>query len=158
MIPTATVVLPCPDAGAATSRRGSALTGGSPLDPLLPLLTPVEGVADLGHLRRDVGDLEQPRVRVAPGDHDVLVAGPVRQRLEDDLDVEPAPLEVVGELVEHVRRVGLLGETPLALLPALARVGGVVLLGAGLARPGPARAHFVPLVGTPFAGLLVQPL
>src|SRR5699024_1387341 len=41
--------------------------------------------------------------------------------------------------------------------PALERVGGVVLLGAGLARPGPARAHLVPLDGTPFAGLLVQP-
>src|SRR5699024_7456972 len=128
----------------------------SPLDALLSLLPPVEGVGDLGHLRGDVGDLEQPRVGVAAGDDHVLVAGTVRQGLDDLVDVDPAPPEDVGELVEHIERVRLRGEAAPDLGPPLAGVGGMVLLGPRLAGPRPAGAHLVPLDGSPFAGLLVE--
>jgi hypothetical protein len=74
----------------------------------------------------------------------VLVPGPVAQDLHDLVDVDPAPRHGVGELVEDEEAVGLRGEVALDLLPALAGVGGVVVVGALLAGPGPALAHLVP--------------
>ena len=44
--------------------------------------------------------------------------GPVAQRLDDVVDVDPAPLHRVGELVEHVEVVGLGGEPALDLAPS----------------------------------------
>jgi len=90
-------------------------------------------VGELDHLGRDVGDREQARVGVTPGDDDVLVTGPLEQRRHDVVDVDPAPLHGVRELVEDVELVGLRAEATLDLRPALLCGGGVVLLGAGAA-------------------------
>jgi hypothetical protein len=46
------------------------------------------------------------RMRVAAGDDDVLVAGAVGQGLDDVVDVEPAPLDEIGELVEDIEPCG----------------------------------------------------
>ena len=81
---------------------------------------------------------------VAAGDDHVLVPGPVRQRRHDVVDVDPAPLDRVGELVEDVAAVALGGEVALDLRPALARGRGVVVLGARALDPRPALAHLVP--------------
>ena len=78
---------------------------GSPLDAPLALLAVVERVLDVLHLGDEVGDLDEPRVGAAAGDDDVLVPGPVGERLDDVVDVDPAPLHRVGELVEHVEVV-----------------------------------------------------
>src|SRR3712207_8644474 len=59
------------------------------------------------------------RSRVPPGDDDVLRARPVGQRGHDVVDVDPAPLHRVGELVEHVELVRLGGQVTLDLGPAL---------------------------------------
>ena len=72
-------------------------------------------------------------MRVAASDDDVLVAGAVGQGVDDVVDVEPPPLEEIGELVEDIERVRLVGEAALDLRPALPGGLGVVLLGAGLA-------------------------
>jgi hypothetical protein len=73
-----------------------------------------------------------------------LLPGPVDQRVDDVVDVEPAPLQQVGELVQHQETVGLGGQVALDLLPALTGVRGVVLVGPVLAGPRPALAHLVP--------------
>ena len=52
--------------------------------------------------------------------------GRFAQRLDDVVDVDPAPLHRVGELVEHVEVVGLLGQPALDLGPALGGLGRVV--------------------------------
>src|SRR3954453_13956262 len=129
----------------------------SPLDPPLALLAGVHRVLDLGHLDDQVGGLDELRVRVATGYDDVLVARPVHQGLDHLVDVHPAPLHRVGELVEHVERVRLSGQVAADLRPALRGVGGVVDLGALPARPAPPAAHLVPDDGAALAGLLVQP-
>ena len=85
---------------------------GSPLDPALALLARVHRVLDLGHLGDQVGHLDQPRVGAAAGDHDVLPPRPVAQRLHHVVDVHPAPVDRVGELVEDVQVVPLLGQRP----------------------------------------------
>ena len=96
------------------------------------------------------------RVGAAAGDDDVLVPGPAREGRDDVVDVDPAPLHRIGELVEDVEVVALVGEPALDLRPALGGRGGVVVVGAGLARPRPARAHLVPLDRAALAGLVVQ--
>src|SRR5699024_2490648 len=125
MSPVATVVLPWPDAGAATTTRGSAepagsfgsaepaapcgsaapVTPGSPFDAPLPLLPGVHGVLDLARLGDQVGHLDQRRVGVAPGDHHVLPTGPGGEGLRHVRRVDPAPVDGVGELVEQVEIV-----------------------------------------------------
>ena len=72
---------------------------------------------------------------------------------DDVVDVDPAPLHRVGELVQDVEAVGSAASRALDLRPALGGVGGVVVLAAGLARPRPARAHLVPLDRAALAGL-----
>ena len=101
--PVATVVLPCPEAGAATTngRRGRAHHS----MPLWPFWPGVHRVLDLGHLDDQVGGVDQPRVGVPAGDDHVLVARTPPQDVDDVVDVDPAPLHRVGELVEHVEAV-----------------------------------------------------
>ena len=150
--PVATVVLPCPEAGAATTSRGRAHHS-MPRWPFWPAsngcLTLVISVTrsatsiSFGSARRPVID-------------DVLRPGPVREGLDHVVDVDPAPVHRVGELVEHVEVVGLVGEPALDLRPALGGRRGVVLGLAGLARPGPAGAHLVPLDRAALAGVVVQ--
>ena len=138
--PVATVVLPCPDAG-----RGDD----EPRDvhhsmPRWPFWPASIGCLILVISHHEIGRLDQPRVGVAAGDDDVLMAGAVPQGGDDVVDVDPAPLHRVGELVQHVEAVRLRGEVALDLLPALPGVGGVVGLGAGPLDPRPALAHLVP--------------
>jgi magnesium chelatase subunit D len=45
-------------------------------------------VLDLGRLHDEVGDLDQPGVRVATGDDDVLRAGTADEGVDDVVDVE----------------------------------------------------------------------
>src|SRR5262249_6132596 len=71
---------------------------------------------------------------------------------------DPAPLDRVGELIQHVEAVRLRGEVPLDLLPALPGVGGMVGLGARPGDPRPALAHLVPGHRGALAGLLVHPV
>ncbi len=71
--------------------------------------------------------------------------GRVGQGLHHVVDVDPAPVDRIGELVQHVDPVGLGGQPALDLLPALGRRRGMIIIAARLARPGPTRAHLVPL-------------
>src|SRR5690606_37070840 len=154
----------------ARSRRWSSLrrttappppaggcAGTSPLDAPLALLPRVHRMADLAHLRHQVRDLDEPVRGVPPGDDDVLDAGTARERLDDVVQVQPAPFERVGELVQDVEAVRLGGQVALDLRPALPRVLRVVVLGAPLADPRPALAHLVPGDGPALAGLAQHP-
>src|SRR5690606_27564850 len=85
-----------------------------------------------------------------------LAPGPIGQGVDHVLDVDPAPLHRVRELVEHVELVPFGLDASFDLGPSLGRVGGVVVLGAALAAPRPARAHLVPLDRAALAGLVVQ--
>src|SRR5450631_1438364 len=123
MTPVVTMVLPWPDPGAATRTRGSLTTdplaaaarsirasslrswdahSRSPLDSPLALLPGVHRVLDLGHLGDEVGRLDQSGSGIASCNDDVLVTGAVAQGRYDLVDVDPAPLHRVGELVQHV--------------------------------------------------------
>src|SRR5262249_26990406 len=73
------------------------------------------------------------------------------------VDIYPAPLQRIGELVEHVEIVQLLGEPAGDLRPAIGGRRRVVDLGAVLARPRPARAHLVPLPRTAHPLVPMQP-
>src|SRR5690606_521502 len=86
----------------------------------------------------------------------VLLPGAVTQGGDDVVEVDPAPGDRVGELVEDVQVVRLDGEAALDLLPSLGCGPCVVLGVALLLRPGPARAHLVPLDRSALATLLVQ--
>src|SRR6516165_3165049 len=138
--PVAIVVFPLPDAGAAITTAGTGVIapppgaasapkmtpntacrctdtrarGGwrarSPLDAPLSLAPRVHRVLDLRHLGDQVGGLHQPRRGRAPGDHHVLVTGPCQQDFHHVVDVDPAPLQRVGEFVEHVEVVVLRGQ------------------------------------------------
>src|SRR3989440_10248386 len=124
--------------------RRSRSAGCLPLDALLPLATGVHRVLDLAHLGDEVGQLDQFGRGVPPGDDDVLAARPVSQHGHHVGDVDPAPLDRVGELVEHVEPVCLSRQVALDLCPALGRLGGVVALVARPGQPGPALPHLVP--------------
>src|SRR6185437_13441181 len=97
---------------------------------------------------------------VPAGDHHVLLAGPGGEHADDLVDVYPAPLHRVGELVEHVQPVGLRGQVALDLGPALGGLLGPVVRNRA-ARvaldPGPALAHLVPADRAALAGLAEQP-
>src|SRR6476646_9990732 len=134
--PVATVVFPLPDAGAAMTTAGTLTpTPGParvrvcaatrrnswqfaharadrrlPLDALLALAAHVHRVFDLRHLRHEIRGVEQLLRRIAAGDHDVLDARPRRQGRDHLVDIYPAPLQRIGELVEHVEIVPLLGK------------------------------------------------
>src|SRR5690606_41399390 len=75
----------------------------------------------------------------------------------DVVDVEPAPLHRVGELVEDQQVVALVGQAALDLLPSLQSRGLVVLGVTLLSGPRPAGTHLVPLDRAALARLLVQP-
>src|SRR5580704_4003465 len=110
---------------------------------------------DLRHLRHQVGGPDQPGVRVPAGDHHVLPTGPGGQHADYLVDVHPAPLHRVGELVEHVQAVSLRGQVPADLRPAL---GGLLGVAVGVPLdPGPALAHLVPADRAALAGLAEQP-
>src|SRR5580704_642958 len=110
---------------------------------------------DLRHLRHQVGGSDQPGVRLPAGDHHVLPTGPRGQHADHLVDVHPAPLHRVGELVEHVQAVGLGSQVPGYLRPAL---DGLLGLAAGVPLdPGPALAHLVPADRAALAGLAEQP-
>src|SRR6267154_1912686 len=79
----------------------------SPLDALLALSAHVHRVLDLRHVGDQVRNVEQLLGRVAAGDDDVLRAWPRRQHLDYLRDVDPPPLQRIGELVEHVEIVPL---------------------------------------------------
>ncbi len=154
------MVLPLPDAGAAITTAGTLTSPASghrhhsmPRWPLRPAsigcLTLVISVTRSAASTRRGGASRA-------GDHDVLVAGPGRQRRDDLVDVHPAPLQRIGELVEHVEVVALGGEPARDLGPAVGGRGGVVDVGARLAGPRPARAHLVPLHRAADAVLVVQ--
>ena len=85
------------------------------------------------------------------------VPGRAAKRRDHLVDVHPAPLQRIGELVEHVEVVPLLGKPARDLGPAVGGGRRVVDLGAVLARPRPARAHLVPLHRAADAVLVVQP-
>ena len=107
---------------------------------------------DLGHLGHQIGDLHESGIGPATGGDDVLLAGAVGESVDDVVDVDPAPVDWVGEFVEEIE-VMLFGvDAPLDFEPALLGVGGVIFLGAGLAGPRPARTHFVPFDGAALAG------
>src|SRR5690606_7167419 len=82
----------------AARRRRPARPTQSPLDALLAAVALVEGMLDLRDLADEVGDLDELRRRVPPGDEDVLVPRPVREHLDDLGGVDPAELHRVGEL------------------------------------------------------------
>src|SRR3954449_707678 len=157
MSPQATVVLPAPELVPAMTTRGiiartrlPALPGHpsshdalSPLDPLLRADALVHRVLDLHDLRDEFGELDELRRGVAAGDDDVLEAGPVAQRRDDVVHVDPAPLQRVRDLVEQEELVALLRDRALDLSPALAcEVGG---LGEVARQPRPAVAHLLPI-------------
>src|SRR5438132_4318589 len=114
--PVATVVFPLPDAGAAMTTAGTltsplpASWERSPLDALLTLAADVHRMLDLGHLRHQIGGVEQCLRRVAAGDHDVLGSGPGGQGRDYLVDVDPSPLQRISELVEHIEVMPLLGD------------------------------------------------
>ena len=83
-------------------------------------------------------------------------AGPVGEDLDHLVDVDPAPLQRIGELVEHVEVVALLGQPARDLGPALGGGRGVVDLDPGLRDHDQPGAHLVPLHGTAGAVLVVQ--
>jgi len=95
-------------------------------------------------------------VRPPTSDHHELPTWPVGQGVDHLVDVDPPPLHGVGELVEHQKVVGLLGDPAFDLGPSLRGLCGVVGVVTGLARPRPPRAHLVPLDRPALAGLLVQ--
>ena len=70
-------------------------------------------MGDLGHLSHQIGDFEQSRRGVAPGDHDMLPTRPGQQCIDHLVYVDPPPSEWVGELVENVEVVFLRGEAAL---------------------------------------------
>src|SRR5436309_2782954 len=119
--PVATVVLPAPEWGAATTSRGvrsinacaSALCGrlrvsdtgkrpqsGSVLDALDGFHAFFVGVLDLAHLGGGVGDVDELLGRIAAGDDDVGLGGAVPHGGDDFVHIHPAVLHGVGELVE----------------------------------------------------------
>src|SRR5689334_22174390 len=101
--PVATVVLPLPDAGAATTTAGVTTTAPwLPLDTPMALAAHVHRVLDLGHLGHQIGGVHKSLRRIASGDHHVLVTGAPGEHRDHLVDRDPAPLERVGELVEHV--------------------------------------------------------
>src|SRR5438132_12019157 len=134
--PVATVVFPLPDAGAAMTTAGTLPSVAisreqtqrcpisaqnrhfcvcsrrkvSPLDALLALAADVHRMLDLGHLRHQIGGVEQCLRRVAAGDHDVLGSGPGGQGRDYLVDVDPSPLQRISELVEHIEVMPLLGD------------------------------------------------
>src|SRR5579875_1698217 len=98
---------------------------------------------DLAHLRDEVGELDQLEGCVAPGDYDVLESRALADRRDDVLDVDPAPLDRVGHLVEQQELVALLRDRALDLLPAGAgEIGGPLEV---LGQPRPAVAHLLPV-------------
>src|SRR5215208_3853274 len=136
--PVATVVFPLPDAGAAMTTAGTltpvafsveqtqsapfsrriwafrvcSRAKSSPLDALLALPADVHRVLDLRHLRHQVRGVKQRLRRITARDDDVLRSGPRRQHREHIVDVDPPPFQRIGELVEHIEVVPLLGEPP----------------------------------------------
>ena len=79
------------------------------------------------HLGDEVGDVQQPRRRVAAGDADVLVARALLQKRDDFGDVEIFVAQGDVQLVEQ-HEVELRIEDHLAAaLPGLARGGDVAL-------------------------------
>ena len=106
--PVATVVLPCPEAGAAITTRGSVRhQRASPFDAPLTLLAGVHRVLDLGHL----GDQSAISISLGSARRPVIITcccpGRLGQRRHHVVDVDPAPVDRVGELVQHVQPVGL---------------------------------------------------
>src|SRR5699024_11085442 len=100
--------------------------------------------SDFGHLGHQVSGVDQLGIRIAAGDDDELAPGTVAQRRNDVVDVDPPPLDGVGEFVEDIQVVTL-GLYPASDLgPSFGGVGRVIVFGSPFARPRPARAHFVP--------------
>src|SRR5688500_5152173 len=86
----------------------------------------------------------------------MLVARPCRQGVDHIVNVDPAPVDRVGELIQHVQGVLLLGKPSLDLLPAFRGSRSVIIVGSGFAAPGPSGAHLVPLDRSTAAGCVVQ--
>src|SRR5688572_925413 len=124
--PVATVVLPLPEEGAATTTAGTLTPTHSPFDAALTLAAGIHRVLDLGHLSDEVRGVDQRGGSIAARDDDVLIAGTRRQHVDDVTDVDPAPLERVGELVEHVEVATLLGDSPGYLGPSVGGRRGMV--------------------------------
>src|SRR2546430_1363067 len=123
-----------------------------PFDALLALAAGVHRMLHLAHLGHQVGQFDQFRRGVAAGDDDMLVARPLVQCGHHVGDVDPAPLDRVGELVEHVEPVPLGFQVALDLRPTFGRLGGVVALVARPGQPRPALAHLVPGNGSALTG------
>jgi len=74
----ATVVFPCPDAGAEMSSAGTeaviATVAPSQLDPVLRAHSGLKGVLYRTHIRDGISRLDEFRRSAATGDHDVLRA------------------------------------------------------------------------------------
>ena len=88
---------------------------------------------DLGHLGNQIGGLDQPRRGSASGDHHMLMAGTRQQDIYHIIDVHPAPLQWVGELVEYVEVVALCCQPTRDLGPAVRCRRGVIEITASLA-------------------------
>ena len=110
----------------------------------------------LRHLGHQIRRIEQRRRCVAAGDHHMLGARTLGQRGNHLVDVDPAPLQWIGELVEHIEVVPFLGESAGDLGPTLRSRGGMIILRARLARPRPSGAHLVPLDGTTDTAFLMR--
>src|SRR5579875_3934236 len=145
--PVATVVFPLPEAGAATTTAGVLTTSpsaasvhrmplytacrctnthargrrgvGSPLDAFLAFAPDVHRVLDLGHLGDQIGGVRQSRRGITSGDHHMLAARARQQGIHHVIDVDPSPLQRIGEFVEYVEVVLLLGQSLLDLGPAI---------------------------------------
>src|SRR4051812_41911123 len=142
MMPQATVVLPAPDVVPPMTTLG-IMRPALPLDALLGPDARIHRVLELHHLGREVRGGDQLGRCVAAREHDVLEARAIAQRRDHVVEVDPAPLDRIRDLVEQEELVALLRDHPLDARPALARlVGGLLEI---LREPRPAVAHLLPV-------------
>ena len=86
----------------------------------------------------------------------MLGAGSVDQCVDDLVDIEPSPVQRVGELVKKVEVKRLAGQELRHVSPSLAGSGLGVIGGIEGPCPGPSGPHDLPCDGPADAGLLVE--
>src|SRR5699024_8546057 len=111
------------------------------------------GVFDLAHLGDGVGEVDDALGGVATGEDDVGALGSFGDRRDDPVDVDPAPVEGVGDLVEDDQAMVAGGDQLLGLLPR--RGGDGLVEGEVLGQPGEALALGPPVDAELTADLLL---